>query len=57
MLGWAIIFFIIALVAALLGFTGIAVISVDVARILFVTSLVLVVIYLILWLIRRPPRV
>ena len=35
MLGWTIAFLIIALVAALLGFTGIEIISVEIARVLF----------------------
>ncbi len=57
MLGWAISFLIIALVAALLGFTGIALISVEIARLLFTVFIVLFVISLIfgLRMRRRPP--
>jgi uncharacterized membrane protein YtjA (UPF0391 family) len=45
------------LVAALLGFTGIAIISVEIARILFIVFLVLFLISLIfgLRMRRRPP--
>jgi uncharacterized membrane protein YtjA (UPF0391 family) len=41
MLQWAITFLVIALIAAVLGFGGIAVVSVEMARILFVVFLVL----------------
>jgi uncharacterized membrane protein YtjA (UPF0391 family) len=41
MLNWAITFLIIALVAALLGFGGVAAISVEMARILFGVFIVL----------------
>jgi uncharacterized membrane protein YtjA (UPF0391 family) len=41
MLRWAVIFLIIALVAALFGFTDIASASTDIAKILFVIFLVL----------------
>ncbi len=47
MLLWAIIFFILAIVAAALGFGGIAATAVGVARILFFLFLVLFVISLI----------
>ena len=48
MLLWAIVFFIIAIIAGLLGFTGIAAGAADIARILFYTSLILFVVFLIL---------
>jgi uncharacterized membrane protein YtjA (UPF0391 family) len=35
MLGWAVTFLIIALIAAVLGFGGIAIISVELAKIIF----------------------
>jgi uncharacterized membrane protein YtjA (UPF0391 family) len=41
MLNWAITFFIVALIAAVLGFTGIAVAAAGVAKLLFVVFLVL----------------
>jgi len=47
MLGWAVVFLIIALVAAVFGFGGIAAASVGVAKLLFFIFLVLFVISLI----------
>ena len=44
MFKWAIIFAVIALVAALLGFGGVAGLSVDFAKILLVIAVVLVVV-------------
>jgi uncharacterized membrane protein YtjA (UPF0391 family) len=41
MLGWAVVFLIIALVAAVLGFGGIAAASAGIAKLLFVIFLVL----------------
>jgi uncharacterized membrane protein YtjA (UPF0391 family) len=55
MLGYAITFLIVALVAAALGFGGIAGVSVEIARILFVVFLVLFVVTLIFG--RRGPNV
>ena len=46
MLGWALTFLVIALIAALLGFTGIAVAAAGFARILFYIFLVLLVVSL-----------
>ena len=51
MLRWALAFFILALVAALLGFTGIAVISVEIARVLFFLFLVVFLVTLVLGLV------
>ena len=57
MLGWAITFLIVALVAAVLGFGGIAVFAVDIARIIFFVAIILFVISAIVALIRgRSPR-
>ena len=53
MLYWAVVFFIIALVAALFGFTGIELAAAGVARILFLVFLVLFVISLIGGIARR----
>jgi uncharacterized membrane protein YtjA (UPF0391 family) len=47
MLGWAVVFLVIALVAAIFGFGGIAVASAGIAKILFVIFLVLFVISLL----------
>ena len=47
MLGWAAVFFIIALAAAFFGFTGIAASAVGVAKVLFVAFLVLAVVSLL----------
>ena len=41
MLNWAVTFFIIAIVAAVLGFTGIAGSAIDIAKILFFVFLIL----------------
>lgn len=54
MLRWAVIFFIIALVAALFGFTGIAAASVDIAKILFFIFLVLFILALVVGAVRKP---
>lgn len=53
MLGLAALFLIIALVAALLGFTGIAGMSVQIAWILFIVGLILAVVFFVRG--RRPP--
>lgn len=54
MLYWALVFFIIALVAALLGFTGIAVAMAGIAKILFFIFLVFFIVALITGYARRP---
>ncbi len=53
MLSWALGFFIIALVAALLGFTGVAVAAAGIAKILFYLFLILFLITLMGHLLRR----
>lgn len=57
MLRWALIFFIIAIVAALFGFGGIAATATGIAQILFYIFLVLFLISLIFGLLgsRTPP--
>jgi uncharacterized membrane protein YtjA (UPF0391 family) len=58
MFGWAITFLVIALIAAVLGFGGIADFAVDLARIIFFVAIVLLVISLIFGLVRgRRPTV
>ena len=56
MLLWAIVFFVIAIIAGLLGFTGIAAGAADIAKILFYTSLIFFVVFLILGGWRRRGR-
>ena len=41
MLGWALTFLIIALIAAVLGFGGIAGLSIEIAKIIFVVAIIL----------------
>jgi uncharacterized membrane protein YtjA (UPF0391 family) len=47
MIRWAIIFFVVALVAALFGFTGIAGMSMDIAKFVAIIALILFVISLV----------
>jgi uncharacterized membrane protein YtjA (UPF0391 family) len=47
MISWAVTFLVIALIAAVLGFTGIAGMSMQLAWILFVVGLVLAVVFAI----------
>jgi uncharacterized membrane protein YtjA (UPF0391 family) len=54
MLKWAIIFLVIALVAALFGFGGISSTAAGIAKILFFIFLAIFVISLIAGLVRRP---
>jgi uncharacterized membrane protein YtjA (UPF0391 family) len=49
-LKWALIFFLVSVVAGVLGFTGISAASADVARILFYVFLVIFLVLLILGL-------
>lgn len=50
MLKWALIFFIISIIAGLFGFTGIAAGSAAIAKILFWIAVVLFVLFLVLGL-------
>ena len=54
MLYWALVFFIVSIVAAVFGFTGIAVAAAGIAKILFFVFLVLFVLSLIFGM--RPHR-
>ena len=57
MLSWALTFFIVAIIAAVLGFGGIAAGASSIAQILFVVFLVLFAVSLIAGLVRgRSPR-
>jgi uncharacterized membrane protein YtjA (UPF0391 family) len=56
MLGWALTFLIIALIAAVLGFGGIAGLSIEIAKIIFVVAIILFLISAIFGLMRgRSP--
>jgi uncharacterized membrane protein YtjA (UPF0391 family) len=58
MLGWALTFLIIALVAALLGFGGIAGFAVEIAKIIFYVAIILFLISAVFGLLRGcAPRV
>lgn len=52
MFGWAITFLIVALIAAILGFGGVAAFAVDAAKIVFFVAVVLFVISAIVGLVR-----
>jgi uncharacterized membrane protein YtjA (UPF0391 family) len=55
MLGWAVTFLIIALIAALFGFGGIAAAATDIAQILFVIFIALFLVSIIVGVVRRRP--
>jgi uncharacterized membrane protein YtjA (UPF0391 family) len=55
MLYWAAVFFVIALIAALFGFGGIAAGAVEIAKILFFVFLIVFAVTLILGLFGRGP--
>lgn len=57
MLRWALAFFVIAIVAAIFGFGGIAAASTDIARVLFFIFIVLFLVSLVVHLVqgRAPP--
>lgn len=59
MLHWAIMFLVVALVAAVLGFGGIAGVAVGLAKIVFFVAIVLFLISLVYGITtgRRPPSV
>ena len=57
MLGWAVTFLLIALVAAFLGFGGVAIVSIEFAKIVFFIAIVLFAISAVVGLIRgREPH-
>ncbi|MGB2670903.1 MAG: DUF1328 domain-containing protein [Candidatus Acidiferrum sp.] len=53
MLRWALAFFVVALIAAVFGFTGVALASAGIAKILFFIFLVLFLLSLVGHLLRR----
>ena len=57
MLGWSLVFFLVAIASAALGFGGIAGTAAGIAKILFFIFLALLVISLVMQILRaRPPR-
>ena len=54
MLRWALVFFVVALIAAILGFTGIAMAAAGVAKILFFLFVILLALSLLGHVARRP---
>ena len=55
MFGWALTFLIVALVAAILGFGGIAGAAVSIAKVIFFVAIVLVAISVVAHLVRGRP--
>ena len=55
MLHYALVFFVIAIIAALFGFGGIAVGAAEIAKVLFYLFLILFLVSLVAGLIRRGP--
>lgn len=55
MLSWSITFFVVALIAGVLGFTGIALEATAIAKVLFFLFLILFVVSLVLPRFRTPP--
>ncbi len=53
MLNWALAFFVIAIIAAIFGFTGIAIASAGIAKILFYIFLVIFLVTLVMSVARR----
>jgi len=53
LLHWAVVFLVVAIIAALLGFSGVAGTAMEGARMLFWVALVLLVISLVFGLLRR----
>jgi uncharacterized membrane protein YtjA (UPF0391 family) len=58
MLGWAVTFLIIALIAAVLGFGGIAGVAIEAAKLVFFVAVVLFLIAALVGIVRgRAPRI
>ena len=55
MIGWAVTFLIVAIIAGVLGFSGIAGTAVQIAWILFVVGLILALVFFLTG--RRPPPI
>jgi uncharacterized membrane protein YtjA (UPF0391 family) len=52
MLGWALTFLIIALIAGVLGFGGVAIISIEMAKIIFTVAIILFLVSVIIGIVR-----
>ena len=57
MLGWAVTFLIVALIAAVLGFGGIAGFAVEIAKIIFFVAIILFLVSAVVGLARGRTRV
>lgn len=57
MLGWVVTFLIIALIAGVLGFGGIAGASIEIAKVIFVVAIILFLISAVVGLLRGRSRV
>jgi uncharacterized membrane protein YtjA (UPF0391 family) len=57
MFGWVVTFLIIALIAGILGFGGIAGASIEIAKVIFVVAIVLFLISAVIGLVRGRTRV
>ncbi|KIZ47432.1 MULTISPECIES: DUF1328 domain-containing protein [Rhodopseudomonas] len=57
MLGWVITFLVVALIAGILGFTGIAGASIEIAKIIFFIAVVLFLVSAVVGLVRGRSRV
>jgi uncharacterized membrane protein YtjA (UPF0391 family) len=55
MLGWAVTFLIVALIAGVLGFAGVAIVSVEIAKIIFFVAIILFLISAIFGFMRGRP--
>ena len=53
MLGWALTFLVVALIAAVLGFGGVAGVAIEIAKIIFFVAIALFLISAIIGLVRR----
>jgi uncharacterized membrane protein YtjA (UPF0391 family) len=53
MLGWALTFLVVALIAGVLGFGGVAIMSVEIAKIIFVVAIILFLISAVFGFMRR----
>ena len=54
MLGWVITFLVVALIAAIFGFGGVAAVSLDAARVVFFIAIVLFVLAAVGGIVRGP---
>lgn len=52
MLGWALTFLVVALIAAVLGFTSVAGAAIEIAKVIFVVFLVLFLVSLVMHVVR-----